>query len=374
MPGLPDEGLRSRGSPGCWGPTRGAGLAHLWHLTPPPPGWLHHQAGDLHPGAPEDHRGGGRWHRLCAGSGGRAGPHGCRGHGRPVAVPCSLRLCAAALRHDLHVLPIQEPEAGTLLTLPGAPRVPQLCRLTTELTLLMAPGPESQDAAPYPLPRSAREVAFSRVHPRAATVTSGDPLPQRELQVPFSPDQRTEAGPSGCGEGGILCLVWGHWLLTVRSLSASPVGLGPWEGGPPPMPVLRQRGWFGVNWAERGWPPQGAPRPLDTTLHGGQGIAGWGQPQAKSPRCTCRWVAYRHPSHPPAPLRKAKRARSCPAGPVSALPVRPLLPEPLLGFPTTPPTERPQAHLFTITSPWQKQGVVGSLTAVSQMPRTAAAM
>lgn len=82
--------------------------------------------------------------------------------------------------------------------------------------------------------------------------------------MPFSPDQRTEAGPSGCGEGGILCLVWGHWVLTVKSLSASPVGLGPWEGGPPPMPVLRQRGWFGVNWAERGWPPQGA---LDPWTH-----------------------------------------------------------------------------------------------------------
>ncbi|XP_036718267.1 CD151 antigen isoform X6 [Balaenoptera musculus] len=58
-------------------------------------GRLHHQAGDLHPGAPEDHRGRGPRHRLCAG-----------------------------VRHDLHVLPVQEPEAGALLTLPaGRPSV-----------------------------------------------------------------------------------------------------------------------------------------------------------------------------------------------------------------------------------------------------------
>ena len=61
-------------------------------------GQLYHQAGDPHPGEPEDQRGHGPGHRLCAG-----------------------------VRHALHKLPVQEPEAGALLTVSvGAspPRAP----------------------------------------------------------------------------------------------------------------------------------------------------------------------------------------------------------------------------------------------------------
>lgn len=44
-----------------------------------PAGRLHHQAGDLHPGAPEDHRGRGPGHCLCTGVcvWGGAGHHPC---------------------------------------------------------------------------------------------------------------------------------------------------------------------------------------------------------------------------------------------------------------------------------------------------------
>ncbi|XP_045871222.1 CD151 antigen isoform X1 [Meles meles] len=95
FPGLAGQRVDPLG-PGGWprGPRqllqdRGAWLwaagARVQHLQGG--GRLHHQAGDLHPGASEGHRGGGRWHRLRAG-----------------------------LRHGLHVLPVQEPEAGALLS------------------------------------------------------------------------------------------------------------------------------------------------------------------------------------------------------------------------------------------------------------------
>lgn len=62
-------------------------------LTPTPtPGRLHHQAGDLHPGAPEDHRGCGHRHRLCAGAG--AGRRGRGARGGTGTGACSCRLLA----------------------------------------------------------------------------------------------------------------------------------------------------------------------------------------------------------------------------------------------------------------------------------------
>lgn len=64
---------------GAWSCGSG-GLKDLPAISAPIPtlpGRLHHQAGDLHPGAPESHRGRGHRHRLCAGAG--------RGAGRAVA-------------------------------------------------------------------------------------------------------------------------------------------------------------------------------------------------------------------------------------------------------------------------------------------------
>lgn len=100
-PGLPGGGLRGPG-PGCWwggwcGHTRrglgaaAAGGLDLLAFSAPTrtlPGRLHHQAGDLHPGAPKGHRGSGRWHRLCAGLGvGRDRPR--RVQGTPRGRSCA---------------------------------------------------------------------------------------------------------------------------------------------------------------------------------------------------------------------------------------------------------------------------------------------
>lgn len=107
-PGLPGEGLRRPG-PGMlvgglvWSHPKGSGAAAVGGLdlpafsapTPTLPGRLHHQAGDLHPGAPKGHRGSGRWHRLCAGLGvGRDRPRWVQGTprgGRCAAL--TLALC-----------------------------------------------------------------------------------------------------------------------------------------------------------------------------------------------------------------------------------------------------------------------------------------
>lgn len=77
----------------------GGGTTSLQHLQSQ--GRLHHQAGDPHPGAPEDQRGHGPGHRPCAG-----------------------------VRHALHELPVQEPEAGALLTVGASPPcAPQLLEM-----------------------------------------------------------------------------------------------------------------------------------------------------------------------------------------------------------------------------------------------------
>lgn len=99
------------------------------------PGRLHHQAGNLHPRAPEGHRGCGHWHCLCAGAGTRAavGSWGWAGGLRCSLTPAWL---CAGLRHGLHVLLVQEPQAGALLTTrvwPGH-SPPAASHLTTELT------------------------------------------------------------------------------------------------------------------------------------------------------------------------------------------------------------------------------------------------
>ena len=113
VPGMPGAGVARH--------PRGLPSAHT--PCPAPAGRLHHQAGDLHPGAPEDHRGRGPRHCLRAGAGtaGRAGGCWDARCWRPrllMLAPCS------GVRHDLHVLPVQEPEAGALLTLPaGRPSV-----------------------------------------------------------------------------------------------------------------------------------------------------------------------------------------------------------------------------------------------------------
>lgn len=86
-----------------------------------------------------------------------------------------------------------------------------------------------------------------------------------------------------------------------------------------------------MNWAERGWPPQGAPRPPDTPLHGGGGAFLGG--------VSCRRGVPDAPvTGPPALPGKA--------GPVRLpSPVRPLLPEPLLGSPTALPTGKATSSL-----------------------------
>lgn len=72
-----------------WG---AGGLACLQCPTPTLPGRLHHQAGDLHPGAPEGHRGRGHWHRLCTGAGlGQGGHWWVQGHKVLVAVATHTR-------------------------------------------------------------------------------------------------------------------------------------------------------------------------------------------------------------------------------------------------------------------------------------------
>lgn len=49
-------------------------------------------------------------------AGGQGAVGGCRDVRRLVAVARSCQLCATGLWYDLHVLPVQEPEAGALLT------------------------------------------------------------------------------------------------------------------------------------------------------------------------------------------------------------------------------------------------------------------
>lgn len=114
-----------------WG---AGGLACLQRPHPHPPGRLHHQAGDLHPGAPEGHRG--RGHRHCL----RAGGHIMAGRVLVdagdtkwlVVETRSSQLYAAGVRHDLHVLPVQEPEAGALLTHQQLAFVRMRARSTTD--------------------------------------------------------------------------------------------------------------------------------------------------------------------------------------------------------------------------------------------------
>lgn len=51
---------------------------------------------------------------------GREGPGGCGDTGWQAAGAHSCRLHTTGVRHDLHLLPVQEPEAGALLTPPTA--------------------------------------------------------------------------------------------------------------------------------------------------------------------------------------------------------------------------------------------------------------
>ena len=224
-------------------------------------GRLHHQAGDLHPGAPEDHRGRGPGHCLCTGvcvwggaghgpcagvcgglgiahvqvcGGGctspvcgvlrglcitrvqvcgrswvspvyRCGVHGglgitrvqvCGGLGL-ARVPCVLRAGADVLllalcsgvRDALHLLPIQEPEAGALLSVSTGTRPP--CAAASHHALT-TDTPESQSAAVQAatLPRPLPGRLFCCLDPHCAiTVPSGNPQAQRQLQVPLATHQ-----------------------------------------------------------------------------------------------------------------------------------------------------------------------------------------
>lgn len=202
-----------------------------------PAGRLHHQAGDLHPGAPEDHRGRGPGHCLCTGVcvwggaghgpcagvcglgiacvqvcvGGwaspvcRCGVHGglgitrvqvCGGLGL-ARVPCVLRAGADVLllalcsgvRDALHLLPVQEPEAGALLSVSTGTRPP--CAAASHHALT-TDTPESQSAAVQAatLPRPLPGRLFCCLDPHCAiTVPSGNPQAQRQLQVPLATHQ-----------------------------------------------------------------------------------------------------------------------------------------------------------------------------------------
>lgn len=209
----------------------------------------------------------------------------------------------------------------------------------------MAPGPESHMLLRTLSPPCPGGGALTSP---AVTVTSGDPCPQRELQVPFSPTRGLRWGPAAAGREQYFCSVAGGW--------------GP-GGFPDAYAQLEE-----LVWGELGgkrWPPQGAPRPLDTPLRGGDSCRG-GVPDAPATGLPT--------TPPPNPTRESQASLvlSCRSVPLPS-PVRPLLPEPLLGFPTAVPTERPQVHLFTVTTASQRQGAAGLLTAVSQMPGTAPA-
>lgn len=151
------------------------------------------------------------------------------------------------------MLPVQEPEAGALLTLPTAGPVCacalQLLAETTELILLTARELGSLGASPSPPP----------CHPPLPCHHHAlwGPPPQRELQVPLAAHQSPEAGsPPAVGEGQHCCqwgvlvlLVWGDWVLTIKC--PPPTGHLPWgsydTSGYSLMPVLswKQR-WAGL--------------------------------------------------------------------------------------------------------------------------------
>lgn len=124
------------------------------------------------------------------------------------------------------------------------------------------------------------------------TVTSGDPHPQREIQVPlpFAAHQSPEVPgrvPSTVRKGWHFCLCWWGWwgvlvwqvvwgclVLTIKCPLPQATSGGQVHGasGCSLTPVLS---WAGleVRWAIVGWPTLGCSPPPGHTPHGGQGQA-----------------------------------------------------------------------------------------------------
>ena len=124
---------------------------------------------------------------------GRTGPRGRGGTRRLVAVAHSRQVCATGVWHDLHVLLVQEPEAGALLILhrPGpAPQLP--AKQTTERTLLTAWERGSLCAFPSPLP-FARRLCSRAPTTVPSLCLLGTPAPRGSFQVPSAAHHSPEA-------------------------------------------------------------------------------------------------------------------------------------------------------------------------------------
>lgn len=168
-------------------------------------------------------------------------------------------------------------------------------------------------------------------HHHAFTGTSGDPSPQRGLQVPFSADQRPKLGPPPtAGQEQYFCLQGRSWGVPC----AQPEGLA----HPRVLPDPQTHGGQGK--------PEGA-------LLGGAAPGNTEQLQVRSPRCLP--LGHRPPANSWESQASSVLRVPCLCPPQPGL----CCPGPCWDFPDTLPTQRPHIHLCTVLSPSQKQGVCG---------------